>query len=71
MALQSAAIGLGLGAVNKMLAPDLPELKGPSAMPDPLEMQKAQERSIIEQMARRGRQSTIMTNPGGAQTLGG
>lgn len=62
------------GAVaSKLLAPSVqtPEVKPPTAMPDPLAQQKAKERSIIEQMARRGRQGSILTSPSGSETLGG
>jgi hypothetical protein len=45
-----------------------PEVKPPTPMPDPLEQQKARERSIIEQMTRRGRSASILTDGG---TLGG
>jgi hypothetical protein len=70
------AIATGAGAagasavLGKLMEPDAPEVKGPVAMPDPLEQQKARERSIIEQMARRGRGASILTSPGGSQTLG-
>lgn len=69
--LGGAASALTGGLLNKKSAP-APEVKSPTTMPDPLEQQKERERSIIEQMARRGRQSTILTEPsGGSQTLGG
>jgi hypothetical protein len=58
-------------ATNALLMPkpSAPEIKPVTAMPDPLEQRKAQERSIIEQLARRGRSASILT--GEAATLGG
>jgi hypothetical protein len=35
-------------------------------MPDPLAQEQARKQSLIEQMARRGRASTIMTDSGSA-----
>jgi hypothetical protein len=43
--------------------------KAVSAMPDPLAQQRARKRSLVEQLGRRGRASTIMTSPSGR--LGG
>jgi hypothetical protein len=41
-------------------------------MPDPLAQEQAKKQSMIEQMARRGRASTIMTNSAqGSGKLGG
>ena len=42
-------------------APDVPD---PAAMPDPLEQQQARRRSLVEQLSRGGRASTIMTDRG-------
>lgn len=68
----AAASAAVVGAVaNKALAPDAPEVKPPTPMPDPLETQKAKEKSLIEQLGRRGRAASILTNTGGSQTLGG
>jgi hypothetical protein len=58
------------GKLLSDLKPDAPELKPVTPMPDPLEQQKAKERSIIEQMSRRGRSASILTDTGSA-TLGG
>lgn len=66
-----AAEVLATVAVNKALAPDPPEIKPPTPMPDPLETQRAKERSLVEQLGRRGRANSILTNAGGSQTLGG
>ena len=48
--------------------PDLPEPKPPTAMPDPKAQERAMRRSLSEQMQRRGRASTILTQ---SETLGG
>lgn len=66
VALAATAV-VGDKLLNK---PDAPQLPQPATMPDPLEQQKAKERSIIEQMARRGRSASILTNTA-SQTLGG
>lgn len=70
-ALEGAAGAVGAGVATALLAPDAPELQKPGVMPDPLETQKARERSIIEQMARRGRAASILTNSGSGTSLGG
>lgn len=51
----------------EVAAPDVPD---PVEMPDPLEQQRAKQRSLVEQLSRRGRSSTILTNQGGTK-LGG
>lgn len=71
IALQAGATALGTGLITKALAPGAPDIKGPTPMPDPLEQQRAKERSIIEQMARRGRSASILTDAAGTGTLGG
>lgn len=68
--------GLG-GGKSDLQPPTLPntaraaesKTKAVSAMPDPLAQQRARKRSIVEQLGRRGRASTIMTAPSGR--LGG
>lgn len=68
-------------AVGSLLAPKPPQtqptvLPGgktttePVPMPDPLAQEAASKRSIVEQLARRGRASTILTSPGSGK-LGG
>ena len=66
----SAVVG---AAANKLLSPGAktPTLKPPTPMPDPLEQQRAKERSIMEQMARRGRSASILSTPDAGGTLGG
>ena len=64
----TAAAATG-AVVDSALAPDAPQAEKPLPMPDPLETQKAKERSLVEQMARRGRSASILTNAGGG-TLG-
>ncbi len=62
--------------VGESLVPDLPPLPGPAEttpteLPDPLEQIRARERSLVEQVSRSGRRSTILTNrQGGTQKLG-
>jgi len=66
------AVGLGeaAGAVTtSLLAPKPPSAPAPLPMPDPLAQQNAQRQAVIEQLARRGRASTILTSPG--DSLGG
>jgi hypothetical protein len=63
----SAAVTAGM---NAALAPKRPDLPKPLAMPDPVAQEEARKRSIIEQMSRRGRSSTILTDAGSG-TLGG
>lgn len=77
----TSALASGAGAVAKyaapavvssLLAPKPPKTKAPTAMPDPLAEQQATQQKLIAQMARRGRASTILTNPGSAGgSLGG
>lgn len=72
-AAQTAATTVAAAAAQKALTdkPEMPELETPQAMPDPLEQAKARERAIIEQLARRGRSASILTQPGsGPQALG-
>lgn len=66
----AAAAGSAASKVLGPKAPAVPQVKPVMEMPDPLEQQKAKERSIIEQMARRGRSASILTSEGGG-TLGG
>lgn len=85
MALQSA-LTAAVSAVtakssNDMVTPitgsltDPPDLPKPETMPDPAPTGKAQSaarrRSIVEQLARNGRASTILTRPSGGGRLGG
>lgn len=58
--------------ISSLLAPKPPKTKAPTAMPDPLAEQQATQQQLIAQMARRGRASTILTNPSNAGgSLGG
>lgn len=66
--LSSIVDPLGITNLGRKKVPP-PPIEPVVEMPDPLEQEKARERSIMEQFARRGRASTIMTNSGG--TLGG
>jgi hypothetical protein len=66
-----AGAAVAADVAGDLLAPNVPKLAPPAAMPDPLETQKAKERSIIEQMARRGRAASILTSEGSGTKLGG
>lgn len=58
------------GVIGEEMTPTAvaPPIADPIAMPDPLQQQKAKERSLIEQLSRRGRQGTVLT--GGRDRLG-
>ncbi len=66
----------GAKKIGENLVPDIPALPQPQDNtvlmpdPDPLEQIRARERSMIEQVSRSGRRSTILTNRGGTQKLG-
>ena len=77
--LGDAAVNAGAAsAVSSLLSPKRNSSNAPSAeklppligMPDPLAQEEARKRSLIEQMSRRGRASTIMTQPSDGR-LGG
>lgn len=78
MGMTASVFGGGKAAkkVGESLVPGLPALPGPAEttpvlMPDPLEQNKARERSLIEQLSRSGRKSTMLTQQsGGGQKLG-
>ena len=70
--LNSAAAGATSAALGGLLAPKQPSLPGVTPMPDPLAQEEARKKSILDQLARRGRDATILTdtsNSGGK--LGG
>ena len=69
--LTSAASAAAAAGVANLMAPTPPKTKAPMAMPDPLAQEQARKNSLIEQMARRGRASTILTDSNDAGTLGG
>ena len=63
---------LAPAVLSSVLAPKAPKAAKPQAMPDPLAQQQSMQQKIIDQMARRGRASTILTSPGNAGgSLGG
>jgi hypothetical protein len=63
---------LGPTVLSSLLAPKPPKTKAPTAMPDPLAQQQAERQKLLDQLARRGRASTILTNPSnGGGSLGG
>lgn len=69
---KTAAKVLAPTVVSSLLQPKPPKTKAPTAMPDPLAQQQAQQQKLLQQLARRGRASTILTNPGDAGgSLGG
>ena len=72
MAINMAA-GTGTALVSSLLKPSAPGVPPVIGMPDPLAQEQARKQAMIEQMARRGRQSTIMTDAasGGTGKLGG
>lgn len=67
--------GAGTAVASSLLNPR-PNISAPTVapvvgMPDPLAQQQAKQQSLIEQMARRGRASTILTDSGdGSGKLG-
>lgn len=65
LAAQAATAGataLGTGVVTGLLAPKPPKAPGVLPMPDPLAQEQARQKSFIDQMARRGRAATILTD---------
>ncbi len=67
----NAALQAGVGyAASSLLAPGRPKIVGATPMADPAGQEEARRRSVTEQLARRGRASTIMTQPPGGK-LGG
>lgn len=70
-ALTSAATAAATVAATSLLMPkpDKPGEKPATPMPDPEAQQAAARKMLIEQTARSGRASTVLTNPGGG-TLG-
>ncbi len=66
----SAGTAAASAGVSSLLAPKPPKVPGAVAMPDPLAQEEARKRSIAEQMARRGRASTILTAPASGGKLG-
>lgn len=67
LALGTVGMALGIGGKKKEKAPE----KGPVVMPisDDEEVRRARKRSIIEQMSRGGRQSTMLSAD--SDSLGG
>jgi hypothetical protein len=59
---KSAAKAVAPAVVNAALQPKPPKTKAPMAMPDPLAQEQAQRQKLIEQLARRGRASTVLTS---------
>lgn len=69
---KTTAKALAPVVVSSLLAPKAPKAAAPIAMPDPLAQQQAQQEKLLQQLARRGRASTILTSPAsGGGSLGG
>jgi hypothetical protein len=68
---ETAAGAAASAGVTKLLAPKPPTIPGATPMPDLQAQDEARKRSIAEQMARRGRASTILTDAPTSGTLGG
>lgn len=69
-ATKAAVGGVASAGASALLTPKPPKVPGALAMPDAQAQEEARKRSIAEQMARRGRASTVLTAPA-AGTLGG
>lgn len=67
---QGAGQAVGSAAVSSLLAPKMPALPKPTPMPDPQAQEAARKKSLLEQTARRGRASTILTDSA-SDKLGG
>jgi len=71
----SLATGAAGAVASSILSekPKMPTLAAPTPMPDPLAQEQAKQRAVIEQMARRGRAASILTDTSGtaAGKLGG
>jgi len=67
---QTVGTAVATGLVSKALAPGAPEVKAPLGMPDPLAQEAARQKQIAETTQRRGRASTVLTQPD-TQKLGG
>lgn len=70
-ALKSGATTAAQAVVAKAMAPKAPTAASPIEMPDPLAVEQARKQSMLDQIARRGRASTIMTGTGSRKGLGG
>lgn len=68
---KAAAGAAASGLIQAATAPKRPDLPPPIAMPDPQAQEAARQKAIADQIARRGRASTILTDSGGSGTLGG
>lgn len=59
------------GAQPAPAATPAPAVAPPVPMPDPKGTKEAKKRSITEMLSRRGRASTILTDPASSDALGG
>lgn len=69
----TASVGAGFKGAKKIGESLVPSVQAPAVeeaveMPDPVAQQAARQRSLVEQLSRRGRQSTILSQ--GSQKLG-
>ena len=62
--------GTMLARRNAPSAPPAPTPPTPMPTPDDQQVQEAQRRSLAEQLARRGRASTILSDPQNSDVLG-
>lgn len=75
--LNSAVTAAGSAAIGSLLAPEkgikaaAPVVAPVTEMPDPLAQEQARKKSLIEQISRRGRASTILTQDAAGDKLGG
>lgn len=63
---RSVAVGAGTNLLTQAMSPKpkQPEATKPTPMPDPAAQEQAARRKRIEQLARRGRAASILTDPG-------
>lgn len=71
MGMTASIVGGAKGAkkIGEGMVPEVaaPVIEDPIAMPDPLQQQAAKQRSLVEQLSRRGRTGTILTTSGGGK----
>jgi hypothetical protein len=69
-AIATVGTAAATAAVQNATKPGAPEVKAPLGMPDPLAQEAARQKQIAETTQRRGRASTVLTQPD-TQKLGG
>ena len=63
----TAAAGAGIAS---LMAPKTPGVKPPVSMPDQQNQDVARRRALVEQMARQGRASTVLSDPQSSDVMG-